>query len=388
MRDVYLIALLAANAYFLFTVLANITYFQRATIRAAGTADAFVSVIVPARNEEANIRRCVESLLVQEYDDYEVIVVDDDSTDATAAIVAELASRDPRLRLVSAGPLPDGWLGKPWALFRGTATARGDVLLLTDADTSHNPRSISWAVTNLVGHDADFLSGYLEQEYGSFGEDIVVPTMYAAMLVVPFYLPSRASGSRTAFSIGQYVALRRAALDAVGGFAAVSDAITDDMSLAALLKEQGYAGVFLDAREAARCHLYRRYSDAFNGIKRSIYGAVGGHPVSAGIVIALVLGLIVGPAVWTAASYVVLGFPGPAAFAAVLFGLTWAIVLWDRRAPLLTAPLYPAVFFNLLLILIASMLSTGFGQGAEWKGRLVRLPRHLGRHREPQVVQK
>lgn len=380
MRDIYLPTLFVVEAYLLFTVIANITYFRRATRTPVLRSGPLVSVIVPARNEEHNITRCVESLLKQDYTNFEVIVVDDDSDDATASIVTALAEGDRRLRLVCAGALPPGWLGKPWALSQGAAVARGEVLLLADADTALTSHSLSWAITNLVGHKADFLSGYLQQEYGSFGEDLVVPTMYAAMLVVPFALLPRARSPRVAFAVGQYVVMRRDALRAMGGFEAIHDSLTDDMTMATLLKAEGCKGVFLDARGAGTCRLYRNYRDAFNGIKRSIYGSVGGHPVSALAIVILVMGLILGPPAWMLASYLRFGvIPPTALIASVVFGLTWALVLWDRKAPVRTAVLYPVVFFNLLLMLGASMLSTGFGEGAEWKGRLVRLPRHFGR---------
>jgi chlorobactene glucosyltransferase len=375
MLQAYFVVLIGINTYFLATVVSNIVYLRRATKPARVRSGPFVSVIVPARNEAAPIGGCLTSLLAQDYADFEVIVVDDESGDQTPAIVAEMAAHDPRLRLVAGVPLPEGWLGKPHALAQGAAVAGGDVLILTDADTVHSPDSVSWAVTNLLGHDADILSGYLTQEYGSFGERVIVPTMYAMMLVTPFFLLPRTRNPRLAFAIGQYVAVRRDALDGVGGFDTIRDAIVDDMAMAIRMKEFGYRGVFLDAKEVARVRLYRGFRDAFGGIRRSIYSAVGGSVASVVAVAVLVFGLIVGPAVPVLVAAAQLRAPSaPIAVAVVLFAVQWALVAWDRDVPLTAVLLYPLVFFNLVVILAASMLGTGFGPGVDWKGRLIRVP--------------
>lgn len=378
-QDSYLVVLVCINVYFLVVALSNIVYFRRATKQPRVKSGPFVSVIVPARDEERSIARCLESLLTQDYADYEVIVVDDESRDATAGIVAAIGSRDPRVRLVSGVPLPDGWLGKPHALCQGASVARGEILVLTDADTVHESQSISWAVTNLQDNHADMLSGYLRQEYGSLGESIVVPTMYAMMLLVPLFLLPRTKSPGLAFAIGQYVALRREALDCVGGFDAIKDSLADDMSLAARIKTFGYRNVFLDAKEAGGCHLYRGYLDAFKGIRRSSYCALGGRPLTVAVMTLIVLGLIVWPPLSVLVSFVRLEMPvGPLVVSVVLFALQWALVAWDRNVPLVAFVLYPLVFLNLLIILSASMMSTGFGRGVDWKGRMVRMPRNSG----------
>ena len=375
MQSVFLFALLAVNGWFFVTALSNTLYFRRSTSTPRVKGGPFVSVIVPARNEEDSIARCVGSLLKQDYADYEVIVVDDGSTDATAKIVTALQAGESRLRLVPAGTLPDGWLGKPHALSQGAAVARGEVLLFTDADTVHEPESLSWAVTNLRNSRADILSGYLTQDYTTLGDRVIVPVLYAMMLMVPLYLLPRTRNPRLSFAIGQYVVVRREAFDGIGGLEAIKDSMVEDMSMASRMKELGYRNVFLDAKKAASCRMYRGYRDAFEGIERPIYSAVGGRPVT---VIALTV-LASGVIVWPASSLIVPGLrfgvpAGPIAFSVVLFAVQWAVLVWDRNMPLVAFVLYPLVFLNLILILNASMLSTGFGPGVLWKGRRVRVP--------------
>lgn len=387
-QQVFYIVLLGVSLFFFVMTLVNVEYLHRATSAARVKSGPFVSVIVPARNEEAAIERCIGSLLDQDYEGYEVIVVDDESTDATAKIVSEMAERDPRLRLVKGTALPEGWLGKPHALYQGAAAARGEILVLTDADSVHERTSISWGVTNLQDHDADLVSGYVGQEYGSLGESVVVPVTYLALLLLPMGLLPRTKSSRFSFAIGQYIVLRCSALTDVGGFEANRDAIIDDMSMAIRMKDFGHREVFLDASKAARCHLYTGFRDAFNGIKRSIYSALGASPVNVVLVSAIVLAFIVypvGAVLWSALRFQAPAVPLLAAVA--LFAALWGVIVWDRRVPIVAWLLYPFVFLNLVVILNASMIGTGFGRGVEWKGRLIRTP-GKGDSPEPQVEER
>ncbi len=375
MTEALFIAALFVGVYFLAMTIANVTYLGRSTAGPRVRKGPMVSVIVPARDEECSIAHCLESLLHQDYENYEVIVVDDQSSDSTARIVQSLAADEPRLRLVTASPLPPGWQGKAHALSEGTAVARGEILIFTDADTIHEPGSVSWAVTNLEVHGAAMVSGYLSQTYGSLGERIVVPTMYAAMLVVPLPLIARTESSAMAFAIGQYIAVRREAFLKSGGFEPFKDSVVDDMSMAKSLKDAGFRQVFLDASSAARCHLYDGYRHAFDGIERSIYSAIGGSPVGVAAVVLLVLAVIVMPAASVLDALVSLRTPSATAFASfALFATAWSLVCWDRRAPLVAVLAYPVVFLNLLAILVTSMAKTGFGRGVDWKGRIVRVP--------------
>ena len=137
-----------------------------------------VSVIVPARNEAATITTVVTSVLATSYRNVELIVVDDRSTDATAALVRDLASGDARLRLISGSELPPGWYGKPWACHQGALAATGEILLFTDADTRHAPALLGHAVSTLRATDTDLLTIAPEQQFLSFWERTVMPQVW------------------------------------------------------------------------------------------------------------------------------------------------------------------------------------------------------------------
>ena len=137
-----------------------------------------VSVLLPARNEEAVIGDCVRSLLAQDYPDFEVLVLDDGSTDGTGDVLAALARTDARLRVLTGRPLPEGWLGKHWACQQLADAATGDLLLFTDADTIHHPQALRVGVAALLAERADLMSGFLRQRLHTWGERLTVPAIF------------------------------------------------------------------------------------------------------------------------------------------------------------------------------------------------------------------
>ena len=203
---------------------------------AAGPADEelpLVSVLVPARNEELNVERCVVSLLRQDYPHYEVLVLDDDSTDQTSAILARLAAGDERLRVLSGRALPKGWLGKHWACHQLTLASRGELLLFTDADTEHHPQMLCDAVAAQRAEGSDMLTGLPREETVSWGEKVVVPVVSWAMFsLLPMGLAHRAKSALASVAVGQFMLFRRSTLLAMGGFEAVRNDPVDDMALA------------------------------------------------------------------------------------------------------------------------------------------------------------
>src|ERR1700741_3185007 len=194
-----------------------------------------VSVIVPARNEEASLRACLESLVAQQGITFEIIVVDDGSTDRTRAI----AESFPEVRLIEPGPLPPGWTGKNNAVTAGAREARGEWLLFTDADTVHKAGSLAPAVAETEQHHAALLSSFPAQEVHGFWEKAVMPVIFAELART--YRPSDVSDPRSpaAAANGQYLLITRSAYDAVGGHAAIATTLLEDVALARAVKASG-----------------------------------------------------------------------------------------------------------------------------------------------------
>lgn len=254
--------------------------------RTASNADPItVSILVPARNEERNIRRCVTSLLEQDYGEearYEVIVIDDGSTDATGRIVQELALAHPhgeRLRLLRVESLPPGWAGKPHAIHTGAEQARGDWLLLTDADTWHAPQALRTAMREATSEQIDLLSLGSEQELSSFWERALMPMAYLGIsLQYPVQLVNDPN-SQVAIANGQYLLIRRRVYDAVGGYArpGLRGTLVDDRDLAQVVKRSGSRLRFLDGRDLVRVHMYHGFAETWRGWRKNVFlGSRGG----------------------------------------------------------------------------------------------------------------
>lgn len=225
-----------------------------------------VSVIIPARNEEANLAACLESLTTQTGVDFEIIVVDDQSTDCTV----EIARGFPKVRVIDAGPLPAGWTGKNNAVATGARAARGMWLVFTDADTVHLPGSLARALQEANENTADLLSYSPEQIAVTFWEMAVLPVVFAEL--ARQYPPKKVSdpNSPEAAANGQYLLIRREVYDAVGGHAAVASNILEDVALAQAVKASGYKIRFRYAADAVRTRMYRNFRQLREGWTKNL----------------------------------------------------------------------------------------------------------------------
>ena len=172
------LAFILGAIYFLLLSTSNVLWLRLSSHAPRITRGRKVSVLVPARDEEKNIAHCLDSLLDQTYANYEIVVLDDQSSDDTWRIIDGYARRNPeRVRAIRGRPLDqdEGWSGKTHAMQQLADHAAGDYLMFTDADTVHGRESISWAVTNIEAHRADCVSGYVFQELATLGELFIVP---------------------------------------------------------------------------------------------------------------------------------------------------------------------------------------------------------------------
>ncbi|HEU5227178.1 MAG TPA: glycosyltransferase [Ktedonobacteraceae bacterium] len=234
------------------------------------------SIIVPARNEEQNIRRCVQSLLEQDYANYEVIVVDDESTDRTGEILDELVATHPhgnRLWVLRLRDLPEGWAGKPHALHMGCQEARGEWLLFTDADTWHAPNALRSSLTQAIHERADLLTLGSTQELPTFWDKVLMPMAFLGISML--YPPKLVNDSRSKVAIanGQYILIKRTVYTRLGGYARpeLKGTLLDDRDLARLIKEHGYKLRFVDGRGLVSVHMYHGFKDIWRGWRKNAY---------------------------------------------------------------------------------------------------------------------
>lgn len=341
-----------------------------------------ISVIVPARNEGRNIRRCVEALLSQDYPNYELIVVEDRSTDVTPDILAALQSGSPRLRVIQGNELPSGWAGKPHALTLGVEAAQGSWLCFVDADTFATPTLLSATYHTAQIWRADLFSILTAQELGTFWEKVILPVVFTALSFG--FPPSRVNDPHTpdAIANGQFILIRRSVYEAVGGHHAVYDQIAEDRALAELVKRRGYRLIVANGQAVAHTRMYTSFAEIWEGWTKNIYLGMQGRVgelllgASLGLLCALVLPLwLIGSLLWLAA-----GGGWVAAIVTTEAILYWAYLLGIRsqvskafgisRLYALTLPLAALIFVAMILASTYKVLS---GQGVTWKGRKYRV---------------
>jgi len=365
--------LIVVTGYFFFLSLANHYEMWRFSTGPEILDGPLVSVLVPARNEENNIERCVNSLLNQVYKNYEILVLNDNSTDRTAEILSRLAAEEPRIRVFNGKPLPDDWYGKPYALQQLSEQAKGEILLFTDADTVHMPGSISWAVTNLEKLKVDMVSGYIGQIFVKFGEIITVPLMFFLTgFVIPLFLNRFSKHSCFSAAIGQYIAIRNEVFRAIGGCQAFRKKTSEDIYMARYVKKKGYKTRFLNITEYVKCRMYNGYRSAIEGIGKNIFDYLGKNTVVLFLLVIVV--------------FFFLFFPFPLLFFCIansspwtlhilivniLYTLTWVFMFLGQRLNWWYGFLWPLIFLNLLYMAAWSWFRTVSGRGFSWKDRVV-----------------
>jgi chlorobactene glucosyltransferase len=366
-------------------LIANLRMLGRATPRGEGPSILLpVSVLIPARNEARNIRRCLISLLAQDYPLVEVLVLDDDSTDATADIVTEMAREDTRLQLVRGQPLPQGWMGKNYACDQLARLAQGDWLLFTDADTNHRPDALTWAIEAAQQNRADLTSMIPHTVTHTLGEQLLLPIIPFGLLgCFPLALGARLGIPSLTMALGPFMLFRREAYQRIGGHRAVRGKIAEDVFLARQVRRDGGCVSLLDGSEKVDVHFYHGLRESWHGLAKSAFAALGYRPLPSFLMIGFYGFLFLWPVVllflglWH-------GRMGEPALRLALFQVfmnsgLWYAVAVRFRLPRRTALLYPlTVLFTILIVLDSICRATL--SGVTWKERVYYDVRRSLRH--------
>ena len=340
-----------------------------------------VSILVPARNEEHRVlEACIRSILAQDYGRFEVIAVNDRSTDATGAILKKLAESDERLRVVEGKELPVGWLGKPFAMQQAVNHARGEWILATDADMIFEPSALRTALHQTLEREGDALTLIPRFEAYSFWERVMIPAWAWVFLMFTIFYRIDDPKTDRAVGIGGFFLINRKVLDRVGGYEALKDEVMEDARLAERIKHAGARLLIENAPALIRTRMYSTFAEMwecstknwFSGVNFSLPFAlycVCSMYVVAVIpsLIALVSGIAVLSGVNTGFSTVFI----PAAFSWLLQVVVIAIVsIRSGVSPVyaLTAPLGLAVMYAML---VDSSIRISSGRGVMWKGRKI-----------------
>lgn len=351
-------------------VLKNHLDYHRIRPIAFGAEAPLVSVLVPARNEATNIVACLDGLLAQDYPNFEILVLDDGSTDGTGDLARRLLEPAGAGRVLQGAPLPHGWAGKCHACAQLAAAARGEWLVFVDADTRHSPTLVRSAITAVRQDHADFLSTFPRQETGSLGEALVVPLMYWVLFtLLPLGRIGDDPNPALSAACGQFLLVRRGVYEATGGHAALRDSLHDGLHLARLFKHRGHRIALADLSAEISCRMYRGWKECWNGFTRNAYQAFGSY-AALGAILLIEAALYLFPFASAAAAVGREPLWSGVAAASALIVLGALISLKLRFGfPWATVVLFPAGVALLMAIQICSAWRHWRGQPVQWKGR-------------------
>ena len=377
--ELYFLGLIIVSSYFLLIATANIIGMRIHTSPPVKKDGPLVSVLVPARNEKPNIERCISFLQKQDYCNYEILVIDDNSEDNTYEIMKRISGQDSRVHAFKGDPPPAQWNGKTYALETLVKHAKGEILLFTDADTIHTNTSISWAVSNMEATGADLISGYVGQELKTIGERITVPLIYFLTgFLIPLFLGKIFKSGYFSLAVGQYIAIKKDVYLETGGFAKVKNKTSEDVFLTRHLKRSGYKTEFLDITDQVFCHMYNGYRAAVHGIGKNMYDFMGKNPVVL-ILIALTIFLffclpfpiLVCSLLLQLFTDMYNPFLNQLIAAHILFTIVWLVIFTGRRINILNTIAWPVMYLNLFFMVLWSFYRTVSGKGFVWKDRVV-----------------
>ena len=336
----------------------------------------FVSIIIPARNESGTIATVVQSVLATSYRPFELLVVNDRSTDDTAGVLTRLAAGDPRVRPIEGERLPEGWYGKPWACVQGYRAARGEILLFTDADTRHEPELLGRSVGAMEREGADLVTVASRQSCLTFWERVIMPQVF--LLLGLRYHPARvnrATRERDVIANGQYILVAREAYEAVGTHAAVRHEVAEDLALAQAFFRAGHRLHFAFAERLMETRMYRGLEPLIEGWSKNVYlGGRRSFPNEPALraLVPLMLGFALLFWLVPPAALLLTGGAGAwgaaAAAATALSAVFWILISYGMQIPVWYGLLYPLGAAMALYIVARSTWRRG--RKVEWRGRV------------------
>ncbi len=332
-----------------------------------------ISVLIPARNEEENIGDCVRSLLGQDYPNYQVIVLNDSSTDRTGQILEELAQADNRLKVIGGQPLPPDWLGKHWACHQLYRASDGELLLFTDADTIHSPDTLRCSAAALQTENADMLSIIPRHKLGSLAEKLIIPIFALGVFASrPLSARFRPQNVNVLSASGKLMVFPRRSYEAIGGFEGVRQAVLDDLQLTEKVLASGMRYRLFDGTDNVSCRMYHNWTELHEGLAKNSFPACG-YNVPLSIITWLWINFcfwepIVALGVHKVPSYppvLSLGLAGICIIASILL---FAGYYLRFKLPVYMVPLYAVSASLITAIAFSSMYLTLSGR-ATWKNR-------------------
>lgn len=252
----------------------NVLTFPRLHKTRQNTSNPFVSILIPARNEATVIQKTVTHILSQSHRNFELLILDDNSTDETRQLLD--AINDERLKIIQGASLPPGWVGKSWACHQLSQHATGDILIFTDADVIWTADALIAVVTQMQQHDADLFTVWSTQETITPAERLTVPLMaFAILTYLPTFMTHYSPFSVFAAANGQCMAWKQSTYAAMGGHTIVANTVLDDVNFARHVKKAGFKLRMADGNKLIRCRMYNSWQAVRDGFAKNILAGYG-----------------------------------------------------------------------------------------------------------------
>ena len=333
-----------------------------------------ISVMIPARDEEANIRNCLESLQKQDYPNYEILVLDDNSDDRTAEIVSEMAAGDSRIRLFSGQPLAEGWAGKPFACHQLAQQAKGSWFLFVDADTTHADYMLRGVLALAMKLKISLLSGFPQQIANSLPQKIAVPLIYFIIIGwAPLWWIHRSKSRRPSVAIGQFLLFPREEYQRIGGHHVVRNRILEDIWMGIEVTRRGGRHVAVDLSSVVSCDMYPTPRAMWHGLVRCIYSVSAISPIMLLVLVIIAFLFYLCPfyCLWNGLFVIKAPFVWLTLVVTQVLMIFFMRFLVDTRfkESAISTWLHPVGITYLLIAVIYSIWRWLIGAGVSWKER-------------------
>lgn len=334
-----------------------------------------VSILIPARNEEKNIGRCLRSLTRQDYDNIEILVMDDNSDDATGSIVDGWSKKDSRIKSLKGRLLLKGWKGKSYACHQLAQHAKGDYLIFTDADTLHFPDSISSSIAALLSNDLDALSIFPKQIMVTIHERMVVIFInLAVMALMPLFLIKKIKNPILSIANGQFILFKRKTYDSIGGHENVKKDIVEDVAISRRVKEYGFRFMIFDGRSNIYCRMYEGFREVVRGFSKFIFASMNYSIIKMIAVISLVMILFLVPLILLliglySSRWLFIINVNLLIQISIIF-IIRIVMTFRFRSRIMDIVLHPLSMFYIMALSINSVYQVKYGEGIYWKDRV------------------
>ena len=359
-------------AYILFAfalvqlMVAMLNYFVRPSLRKSIHKDVgLVSVLIPARNEENNIIALLSDLQHQNYNNLEIIVYNDGSTDRTAEYVGEMAKHDPRIQLIGGETLPEGWLGKNHACHHLAQIAKGKYLLFLDADVRLDENALGVSMRYFHKRSLALLSFFPKQIMNSLGERAVVPIMnFILVSLLPLFLVRKSHFSSLAAANGQFMLFDAKTYNKLKPHEQFKANKVEDIAIARYFKKKKKKIACLLGTDSVRCQMYGNYKEAINGFSKNIVSFFGGS-----FLVAIMFWAITSLSVFVVFAFLPMAYF--VVFCAIILATRYFISAASHQNIGINMLLIIPQQINIILIIIKSAYNKYIRGAYEWKGRAV-----------------